>query len=105
VLSDASWRGLQEAHDRLFRRRHGAVKDTNRAMPDSKHPMVVAIARERRGSARLDAIAAELDEALFNGSNARDYAGRTPGAGARMTEEAAMRDEIADHVLLIGVTD
>lgn len=65
--------------------------------------------RTRNASARFNIIAPGLDEPLFNGSNARDYAGKTPVAGAYriivyMTEAAAIRDETADYALTIGVT-
>ncbi|MEJ2817938.1 hypothetical protein [Caulobacter sp. CCG-8] len=65
--------------------------------------------RTRNASARFNVIAPGVDQPLFNGSNARDYAGKTPVAGAYriivyMTEDAAMRNETADYVLTIGVT-
>jgi len=65
--------------------------------------------RTRNASARYNVIAPGVDQPLFNGSNARDYAGKTPVAGAYriivyMTEDAAMRNETADYVLTIGVT-
>ena len=65
--------------------------------------------RTRNASARFNVIAPGLDDPLFNGSNARDYAGRTPVAGVYriivyMMEDAAMRNETADYVLTIGVT-
>jgi len=66
--------------------------------------------RTRNASARFNVMAPGMDEPLFNGSNARDYVGRTPVGGAYriivyMTEEAAMRDEIADYVVAISVND
>jgi hypothetical protein len=65
--------------------------------------------RTRNASARFNVIAPGVDEPLFNGSSARDYAGKTPVAGAYriivyMMEDAAMRNETADYVLTIGVT-